>query len=41
MIKNIIFDMGGVLIRWDPEGFVRELGLNAEDSGSIRRPYQI
>ena len=35
MIKNIIFDMGGVLIRWDPEGFVRELGLNAEDSALL------
>ena len=32
MIKNIIFDMGGVLIRWDPVGFVRELGLDEIDS---------
>ena len=35
MIKNIVFDMGGVLIRWDPHGFVRELGLNEEDSALL------
>lgn len=35
MIKNIVFDMGGVLIRWDPKGFVSELGLNEEDSALL------
>ena len=35
MIKNIVFDMGGVLIRWDPEGFVRDLGLNEADSALL------
>ena len=35
MIKNIVFDMGGVLIRWDPVGFVKELGLGEEDSALL------
>jgi len=35
MIKNIVFDMGGVLIRWDPVGFVKELGLGEEDNALL------
>jgi putative hydrolase of the HAD superfamily len=31
MIKNIIFDMGNVLIAWDPPMLVRRLGLSEED----------
>jgi len=31
MIRNIVFDMGGVLIRFDREYFIRRLGVNAED----------
>lgn len=31
MIKNIIFDMGNVLIYFDRERFIRRLGVSAED----------
>lgn len=31
MIKNIIFDMGGVLIRFDPPYFIQRLGITGED----------
>lgn len=31
MIKNIIFDMGGVLIRFDPLYFIERLGVAGED----------
>ena len=27
MLRNIIFDMGGVLIRWDPEYFIDRAGI--------------
>ncbi|MGX8699317.1 MAG: HAD family hydrolase [bacterium] len=37
MIQNILFDMGGVLVRWDPVGFIRDLGLDAEDSALLLR----
>lgn len=37
MIKNILFDMGGVLLRFDPELFVSRLGLDAADSALIVR----
>lgn len=37
MIKNVLFDMGGVLLRYDPKLFVARLGLNEEDSLIIRR----
>ena len=41
MIRNILFDMGQVLIRWDPPLFVSRLGLNAEDSTLLlREVYQ-
>lgn len=30
-IQNILFDMGGVLIRWDPDLFSRRLGLPETD----------
>ena len=36
-IQNILFDMGGVLIRWDPALFVRRLGLDAADSARLLR----
>lgn len=35
MINNIVFDMGGVLIRWDPIGFANELCLGPEDTGLL------
>lgn len=31
MIHNVIFDMGGVLIRWDPQALVSRMGLPLED----------
>lgn len=31
MIRNIIFDMGGVIIRFDREYFIRRLGVEGED----------
>ena len=31
MIKNILFDMGNVLIRWDPPLFIRRMGITGED----------
>ena len=37
MIRNVLFDMGQVLIRWDPPLFVSRLGLDAEDSALLRR----
>ncbi len=35
MIRNIIFDMGGVLIRFDREYFIRRLGVDAEDESIL------
>ena len=32
MIRNIIFDMGNVLIRWSPKNIVSRLGLGEEDA---------
>lgn len=41
MIQNILFDMGGVLIRWDPVGFVHELGLDEKSTALLlRHTYQ-
>ena len=37
MIKNIIFDMGNVLIAWDPPLLVRRLGLSEEDQQLLLR----
>lgn len=31
MIRNIVFDMGNVLIRWCPEVFIERLGVPEED----------
>ena len=31
MIRNIVFDMGNVLIHWDPETFMKRMGLPEED----------
>ena len=31
MIHNIIFDMGNVLIRWEPERFLEREGVSEED----------
>lgn len=37
MIRNIIFDMGNVLIRWSPRNIVARLGLSEEDSSLLER----
>ena len=37
MIRNVVFDMGGVLIAWDPARIVARLGLGEEDSQLLRR----
>lgn len=31
MIKNIIFDLGGVLIDFIPEKYLKHIGLNDEE----------
>ena len=35
MIRNIIFDMGGVLIRFDREYFIQRLGVTGEDESLL------
>ena len=37
MIRNIVFDMGNVLVRFDPELFMDRLGVEAEDRPLLRR----
>ncbi|MDO4484684.1 MAG: HAD family phosphatase [Clostridia bacterium] len=37
MIKNIIFDMGNVLIYFDPDTFIKREGLTGEDAKLIKR----
>ena len=37
MIKNIVFDMGGVLIVWDPVKMLRQLHLSREDEALLNR----
>ena len=31
MIKNIVFDMGNVIIRFDPRAFIARFGVNEEE----------
>lgn len=37
MIRNIIFDMGNVLLRFEPELFMDRLGVAPEDKEALRR----
>lgn len=37
MIKNIIFDMGGVMLRFEPEYFIERLGITGPDADLLRR----
>lgn len=37
MIRNIVFDMGGVLIRFDPPYFISRLGITGEDAALLNR----
>lgn len=37
MIKQVVFDMGNVLIRWDPDLIIARLGIVGEDAKRLRR----
>lgn len=37
MIQNIVFDMGQVLIRWNPEDMIREYNLSDEEMKLLNR----
>ena len=37
MTQNLIFDMGGVLIHWDPSRIVERLGIEGEDARLLLR----
>ncbi len=37
MIKNILFDMGSVLVRFEPAEFIARLHLGPEDAEALRR----
>ena len=37
MISNLVFDMGGVLIRWNPEDMLRQYDLSDEDMAILNR----
>jgi len=37
MIKNVVFDMGQVLIAWDPDRLIARLGYTGEDAALLRR----
>ncbi len=37
MIRNIVFDMGNVLLRFDPELFIRRVGVEDEADAAILR----
>ncbi len=37
MIKNIIFDMGGVLLRFEPDYFIARLGISGADAELLKR----
>lgn len=37
MIRNIVFDMGNVLIKWRPEAFLERLGVSEEDRPALLR----
>ena len=35
MIKNIVFDMGNVVIRFDPDAFIERFGVSGEDKKTL------
>lgn len=37
MIKNIVFDMGNVVIRFDPDAFIERFGVSGEDKKTLLR----
>ncbi len=36
MIRSVVFDMGQVLIRYEPDRYIRELGVSEEDGALLR-----
>ena len=41
MIKNIVFDMGRVLIDWDPDAIIARLALKPEDAGRMAEVFEL
>ena len=42
MIRNIVFDMGKVLLKFDPDLFIRQAGVeDPEDAALIRRECHV
>ena len=37
MIRQVVFDMGNVLIKWDPDEIIARLGVTGEDARRLRR----
>src|SRR5262245_8245729 len=37
LIRNVVFDAGGVLLQWDPPAFIAKLHPDAETQALIRR----
>ena len=37
MIRQVVFDMGNVLIEWDPDKLIARLGVSGADAGLLRR----
>lgn len=37
MIRHLIFDMGGVLLDWNPDDIIARLGIQGEDAELLRR----
>ena len=35
MIKNIIFDMGGVLLKYDPDMFIDRVGIKDKNDAAL------
>ena len=37
MIKNVVFDMGQVLMYFDPDTYIARLGYTGEDAALLKR----
>ncbi len=35
-IKNVVFDLGGVLVEWDPDGIISRLYANRQDQRTVK-----
>ena len=40
MIKNIVFDMGNVILRWDPEYIASKLSADLNEQKIIKKELQ-